>query len=143
MQLLAGDHASRSHESLQPVVRELVRRHIAIFLALWITMAIPISCDHHAQMGLLDLERAGHYGDLADAGAAHEHGDQQRTDVECSLQDHPISPSAAMTLSLFVGALPIHTFIPQEVISSPVSSVRDALPLQLALSPPDQPPRSY
>jgi hypothetical protein len=42
--------------SLQAAIAALIRREIAAFLALSLMFAVPLSCQQHDMMSLLDLE---------------------------------------------------------------------------------------
>src|SRR5205823_5041984 len=41
-------------ETLNEIVRDIIRRQIAVCLALWLAVIVPISCEHHVLMTLAD-----------------------------------------------------------------------------------------
>ena len=130
-----------AESSLQKAIAALLRREIAAFLALSLIFAVPLSCQQHDMMSLLDLHM---HHDLFDAThtdhtnhTAHDHH-SGKPQLDLPL---PVSALAA-TLAAFAGVLPPDRS-PYSLILLAVLVPTDTLyPSQRQLIPPDQPPRS-
>ena len=112
MRLSPGKVQNYPQETLGDIVRDIIRRQIAICLAVWLAIIVPISCEHHVVMTLADyVDTAVPQHDHQVSAALSQHlmsMSHNATDNSlCSLDQHDTAPRAMMLLTLFDGVLPI------------------------------------
>jgi hypothetical protein len=126
--------------NLQQAVAALIRREIAAFLALSLIFAVPLSCQQHDMMSLLDLHMQHDiFMNHADH-AQHNNHDQSSGQPQVDIPQ-PVSAVAA-TLAAFAGVLPPTSDPVNSVIVATLLPTELPYPSQHHLIPPDQPPRS-
>src|SRR5690242_17335744 len=124
--MIAGE--VRSQESLTQAVGAILVRQLVAFLAIWLAVGFPVTCQVHGTMSMYELEQHDHMG--------------AETEYPCAIHNHNTAPSMTMLLSLITSMVPdqiaYHDVSSIQVL--PVSIIR--WPLQFAIHPPGRPPRS-
>jgi hypothetical protein len=135
MRLSPGQVQSCPQETLGDIVRDIIRRQIAICLAVWLAVLVPVSCEHHVVMTLADHIDA--------PISQHDHGGSRAPNQTlCTPGQHDTSPRAMTLLTLFAGVVPV-TICLQAFVGASALQSASALSIQLPdFSPLDPPPRS-
>jgi hypothetical protein len=141
-----ANETNHLQESLGAVCRDIVRRQVAVCLAVWLAVTVPVTCDHHLVMTLADsMDSSSPQHDHPAESAMAEHSmDTGHTASEspCSIGQHDAAQSIMTVLTLFTGVQPAAIrFQSPERLSALVSISALASPLT-ALPPPVPPPRS-
>jgi hypothetical protein len=134
-------------ESLQSVVLDLVRDQLAVFLTIWLAVVVPISCDHHAIMGLFDIDsmvepQVGHAGH-----AEHIHADALHAGgVHDGSAGHAVDghhPSSLVSLMLtLTGVVPVMVIAEAQIQMSAVVAAPRLPGHDVQQTPPEPPPRA-
>lgn len=128
-QIEAGQYAS---DRLWLEVRQLLRAQISLFLICWLAVIVPVVCDQHGMMSLLDLD--------SHTGHMYNPGQVLASMTNCELQHHHQSASA-MTIELVTAVLPNVTLQPAAVQEKSLPLMDFLKPPQVVPQPLEQPPR--
>ena len=125
-------------------LRDVIRCHLILLLALWVAIFAPMMCQYHGlmlrfgsgampmgSMAMMDMAEPLAPGSLAqDAGLS-------------LLPAHEMASTVTMLMSFFVVALPIRRTVEVLSLSSPLQRLSVEFPLALVIPPPKQPPRLW
>src|SRR4051794_25019710 len=93
-------------ESLQQVLLDMLRRQIAVFLVIWLVIAVPISCEHHEIMNVFGMEMPADMPPMP--GMMHMHHTEHEAPVPstCSIDASSGAPMVTMAMSLYIAVMP-------------------------------------
>ena len=126
-----------SSERLSSVIYDMAYRQIALFLAIWLCFAAPVSCDRHGDMSMLDMNQSAAADTLMPGMPGMGHGTQAS---DCAFQHHTSAPMS-MDISFLPGIMPpacgvALSYLAGEIVSAPFPAYSPP-----TLSPEEQPPR--
>lgn len=122
-------------ETLLEAIGAVAYRQFVAFLVLWLIIGMPMTCQQHGMMTLLDM-------DLHSAGSHSDHTAHEKSSGEpvCSMREH--QPGAAMQFSMAdIGTIPAKIGLSDVVSEFRLPGLYDCLIPQWEEPPPTPPPR--
>ena|SRR5579859_2692178 len=129
------------HESLNQALSVLLARQVVAFLVFTLAFAVPLSCQQHGTMSLLDLDGHVHdaHVDLAVPQEPELSPVRQDKGSPCSFHEH--QTTADMALSALVGIAPTRLVCLPSPIGKSLPIDGHYLVAEHNPNPPDHPPR--
>lgn len=143
--------STNSPETLWQVIWEFLQFQIGLFLMIWLSLVVPVTCQH-GMMSLINLSI--HHSYDAEPGHSGHNSAKRRSntqtysgnldhdsEVSCHIRSSESIPRDTLLLSLLIGILPIRDTLYALPTLSGLIIFWASKPRQVVLPPPEQPPR--